>query len=404
MTGTENAITFDMGGTSTDVCLVDRGAVSMVYEKEIAGTPVRSAMVDVNSVGAGGGSVAWIDAGGRLKVGPNSAGASPGPAAYGQGGEKPTVTDANLLLGRLSRRGLLEGRMPLYPELSGQAIQQRVAQPLGMDAVEAAWGIVQIVNTNTVLAIRAVSVQRGYDPRAFTLVAFGGAGPLHATAVARLLGISQVVVPRVPGTLCAQGLLATDLRTDYVRTFIAPLLDADISYVNSLLCDLDAAARDWLATEGTAEGERTVSFSADLRYAGQNYELPVPVPPPPWTVESLSGLCESFHSAHHRAYGYRSDQAIVQLVTLRATALARMPRHEPRHEPDGPANNVAPFEHREVWWDEGFVSTPVYRRIDLGSGTIVAGPAVVEQMDSTILIGPNESGKVDGYGNLVLSL
>ena len=199
MAGTENAITFDMGGTSTDVCLVDRGAVSMVYEKDIAGTPVRSAMVDVNSVGAGGGSVAWIDAGGRLKVGPSSAGASPGPAAYGQGGEEPTVTDANLLLGRLSRRGLLEGRMPLYPELSRGAIQDRVAKPLGMDAVEAAWGIVQIVNTNTVLAIRAVSVQRGYDPRDFTLVAFGGAGPLHATAVARLLGISPGGCPPSPG-------------------------------------------------------------------------------------------------------------------------------------------------------------------------------------------------------------
>ncbi|MEE9534807.1 MAG: hydantoinase/oxoprolinase family protein, partial [Acidimicrobiia bacterium] len=403
LAGTENAITLDMGGTSTDVCLVRRGAVSMVQEKEIAGTPVRTPMVDVNSVGAGGGSIAWIDAGGRPKVGPQSAGARPGPAAYGQGGEQPAVTDANLVLGRLSPRGLLGGRMPLHPALALEAIQRHIARPLGLDPVQAAWGIVQIVDTNTVLAIRAVSVQRGHDPREFTLVAFGGAGPLHASAVARQLGISRVVVPRAPGILCAQGLLATDVRTDYVQTLVTPLLDADLREVNGLLSDLEERAQDWLAAEKIGAGERTVELAADLRYAGQNYELPVTAPPAPWDADGLQELCQRFHGEHNRAYGYRLDQATVQLVNLRVTALATMAKLAPRFQTRSTCGAAAPFEHRQVWWGDGFAPTPVYHRSRLPVGSTLRGPAIVEQMDSTTLIAPDERGEVDGYGNLILS-
>ncbi len=405
LAGTENAITFDMGGTSTDVCLVRRAAISMVHEKEIGGTPVRTPMVDVNSVGAGGGSIAWIDAGGRLKVGPQSAGARPGPTAYGQGGEQPTVTDANLVLGRLSPRGLLAGRMPLYPDLALAAIRRHVAQPLGMEPLEAAAGIIRIVNTNMVLAIRTVSVQRGHDPREFTLVAFGGAGPLHASEVAQQLGITRVVVPPAPGILCAQGLLATDMRTDYVQTCVSPLLDADLNEVNNLLSGLKERAEAWLDAEAEDAEERAVEFSADLRYVGQNYELPVSAAPAPWHAGLLQELVEGFHEEHRRAYGYRADQATVQLVNLRATALATIPKPRPRpntrtvDSPGGPA----PFEYREVWWGEGFVSTPVYRRDELPAGSTLRGPAIVEQMDSTTLVAPEEQGEVDGYGNLILS-
>ncbi len=404
LAGTEDAITLDMGGTSTDVCLVRQGAVSMVQEKEIVGTPVRTPMVDVNSVGAGGGSIAWIDAGGRLKVGPQSAGAHPGPAAYGQGGELPTVTDANLVLGRLSPRGLLAGRMPLYPALASQAVQRHVAQPLRLHLAEAAWGIIQIVTTNTVLAIRAVSVQRGHDPREFTLVAFGGAGPLHASAVARLLGISRVVVPPAPGILCAQGLLATDMRTDYVQTFVAPLLEADRREVNSRLSALEGTAGAWLDAEAVGPGDRKVEFSADLRYAGQNYELPVAAPAAPWSADGVKDLGERFHQEHERAYGYRADQGTVQLVNLRVTALATMPKLTPQPQSKSAPGEVAPFEHRDVWWDDGFVPTPVYRRSHLPVGCTFQGPAIVEQMDSTILIAPKEQAEVDEYGNLILSL
>ena len=404
LAGRQNAISLDMGGTSTDICLIWQGAASMVYQKEIVGTPVRTPMVDVNSVGTGGGSVAWIDAGGRLKVGPQSAGAHPGPAAYGQGGEQPTVTDANLVLGRLSPRGLLGGRMPLYPELAFEAIQRQVAQPLGLDPLEAALGIIQIVNTNTVLATRVVSVQRGYDPREFTLVAFGGAGPLHASAVARQLGISRVVIPRVPGILCALGLLATDMRADYVHAAIAPLPEVDLDDVNNLLQDLEGRARGWLAAEGIRAGKHEVKLAADLRYSGQNYELTVAAPSAPWNADSLHELGERFHREHQRAYGYRVDEATVQLVNLRATALSLMPKLKPRTETRAASNDAPPFEHRDVWWEDGFVSTPIYQRSHLPLDSAVQGPAIVEQMDSTILIAPNERAEVDEYGNLILSL
>ena len=404
LAGTENAITLDMGGTSTDVCLVSHGKVSMVHEKEIMGNPVRTPMVDVNSVGTGGGSIAWIDGGGRLKVGPQSAGAHPGPAAYGQGGEQPTVTDANLALGRLSPRGLLAGRMPLYPERAREAIYCKIAGPLGLDTLEAALGIVQIVNMNTVLATRAVSVQRGYDPRDFTLVAFGGAGPLHASAVARELGISRVVVPQAPGIFSAQGLLAADMRADYVRALIAPIPDVDLPEANGLLRDLEDRAREWLNAERVGPGEHAIEVSTDLRYVGQNHELTVAAPPGPWNADSLQELCEQFHIEHQRSYGYRVDQATVQLVNLRVTALIIMPKPSPRPRVEDTPGDVTPFEHRDVWWGSGVVSTPVYRRIILPVGGVVQGPAIVEQMDSTTLVAPDERAEVDAYGNLILSL
>lgn len=404
LTGTDNAITLDMGGTSTDVSMIRRGAVSVVHEKEIAGTPIRTPMVDVNSIGAGGGSIAWIDAGGRLKVGPRSAGAHPGPAAYGHGGDRPTVTDANLLLGRLSPHGLLGGRMRLHRDLASEAIQRHVARPLGMEPVEAAWGILQIVDTNTVLALRAVSMQRGHDPREFTLVAFGGAGPLHASAAARQLGISRVVVPPAPGALCALGLLTTDMRSDYVQAFIMPVPDVDLHAVNTVLGGLERLAQDWLGTEGIDATKRTLQVSADLRYVGQNHELTVAAPPAPWDAGGLADLCERFHREHDRAYGYRADQLTVQLVNVRLAALVAMPGLRPHAEDTGAWDNVAPVEHRDVWWADGFVPTPVYERASLPTGFRVRGPAVVQQLDSTTIIAPEEEGEVDGYGNLVLSL
>ncbi len=402
--GTENAITFDMGGTSTDICLISRGAIAMVQEKEIAGTPIRTPMVDVNSVGAGGGSIAWVDAGGRLKVGPRSAGADPGPAAYGQGGDQPTVTDANLMLGRLSQRGLLSGRKPLHVDAAHEAIRRDAAEPLGLSVTEAANGIVEIVNTNMVLATREVSVQRGYDPREFTLVAYGGAGPLHATAVARKLGIPTVVVPRTPGTLCALGLLTSDMRTDYVQALIKPLLQADLAEVNRIVNDLEGRARLRLEAEKGDVVDSVVEVSADLRYMGQNYELPVDAPPAPWDEASLDLLAERFHVEHQRANGYRSERAIVQLVNLRVTALAPMPRlpFQPlRRKAD---HGEPPREHRDVWWEDGFVQTPIHERAQLSIGMTLYGPAAVEQMDSTTLIAPGERARVDENENLVISL
>ena len=404
LTGEENIITLDMGGTSTDVCLVRRGNVSMVYEKEIAGTPVRAPMVDVNTIGAGGGSIAWVDAGGRLKVGPQSAGAEPGPAAYGQGGEEPTVTDADLVLGRLSPTGLLAGRIHLYPELAYEAILRRIAGPLALDTLQAALGIIEIVNSNTILATRAVSVGKGHDPREFTLVAYGGAGPMHASAVARALGIRRVLIPRTPGILCAIGLLATDMRTDYVQAVITLIPEADLEEINSTIRGLERRAEDWFINEGIGVENRVLKLSADLRYAGQNYELTVAAPPAPWNNDSLRKLSESLHNEHRRSFGYSMNKATVQLVNLRVTALASIPKLDLKSEVNETVGAATPFEHREVWWGDGLVSTPVYQRSRLPSGTEVNGPAILEQTDSTVLIAPGEQGKVDQYGNLILSL
>ncbi|HJO81748.1 MAG: hydantoinase/oxoprolinase family protein [SAR202 cluster bacterium] len=402
--GTANAITFDMGGTSTDICLISGGAITMVQEKEISGTPIRTPMVDVNSVGAGGGSIAWVDAGGRLKVGPRSAGANPGPAAYGQGGDQPTVTDSNLVLGRLNPGGLLGGRKALDVGAAREAIMRDVAEPLGLSVMDAASGVIDIVNTNIVLATREVSVQRGYDPREFTLVAYGGAGPLHATAVAKQLGVPTVVVPRTPGTLCALGLLTSAMRTDYVQALIGPLLQADLAEVNGILGDLEGRARFWLQTESSDIDGSAVTLSADLRYTGQNYELPVDAPPSPWDGASLDLLAERFHIEHERANGYRSDQATVQLVNLRVTALAPMPHLPSVSERHMQAAVAAPRVYREVWWDGEFTPTPIYERSQLSIGARLDGPVIVEQMDSTTLIAPGERARIDENGNLVISL
>lgn len=404
LVGTGDLITLDMGGTSTDVCLITNGAVSMVAEKEIAGNPIRTPMVDVNSVGAGGGSIAWIDTGGRIKVGPKSAGANPGPVSYGQGGLEPTVTDANLVLGRIGEDGLLGGRMPLYRDLAVRNISEKIAKPLGLTTVEAAWGIIQIVNTNIVLATRAVSVQQGYDPRNFALVGFGGAAPLHANAVAKQLGISKVIFPPSPGILCALGLLATDMRTDYVQTLIAPADQIDLRHVNRLLNQIQNKANSWLKAEGISKENSSVEISVDLRYMGQNYELTVNAGLGPWTKKDIQALIERFHKEHERAYGFRSEKSTVQMVNIRATALAAMPQVQPLKQDGSSAPQITPFKYREAWWDSKFVETPVFRRSDMLAGTMILGPAIIEQMDSTLLIGPGEKGLVDPYMNLILSL
>ena len=403
LVGIENIITLDMGGTSTDVCLIHKGSISMVYEKEISGAPIRTPMVDVHSIGAGGGSIAWIDSGGRLKVGPKSAGANPGPACYGLGGEKPTLTDANLVLGRLNAQGLLKGRIPLQTHLAEQAIRDKIAKPLGLDTTTAAQGILDIINSNTVLATRVVSVQRGYDPRDFTLVAFGGAGPLHGTSVAKQLNMSRIIVPPNPGTLCALGLLNTDMRSDYAKTYLTLLEEVDLAKVNSIINELHSEAANWLESEQIPENKRSVRILADLRYSGQNYELTISGSSQIWTPKDIKKLINDFHQTHEREYGYKSITEKVQLVNIRVLALAIMPRINPIPLKKGTAK-PKPIEFRKVWWEEGVSETPIFQREDLLQGHSISGPAIVEQMDSTTPIGPNEDAVIDKFGNLIINL
>jgi N-methylhydantoinase A len=404
--GFPDIITFDMGGTSTDVSLVQEGRPKRTSGMELDGRPISTPMLDINTVGAGGGSIAWVDSGGHLKVGPASAGADPGPVCYARGSEQPTVTDADVVLRVLNPEYLLGGRMPIDADAAAKAING-LAGALGMDLLETAQGIVSVVVANMARAIRVISVQRGYDPRDYTLVAFGGAGPLHAARLAAELDIPNVLIPEKPGALSALGLLMTDLRTDYSRTRILAVQPSTAPAFNDTFDELAATADEWFSAEGIDVARRTVRRWIELRYQGQNYELAVPVPDGPVTEESLGALTEEFASAHERRYGYSAPEEPVEAVTFRLEATGEVPHAElvasqPASSPDPAA---ARSGTREVYLPElgGFTSCPVYQRARLRTGQRIDGPAIVEQMDSTTLVLPDQYASVDAYRNLIIT-
>lgn len=402
--GFDNLITFDMGGTSTDVSLIEKSHPKVTGEMEVQGYPIRIPMLEVNTVGAGGGSVAWIDSGGHLKVGPRSAGAEPGPACYGLGNEEPTVTDANVVLQTLNPQYLLGGRMPIDAQASTRAIK-RVADRLSLSTMDVAQGIISLVTANMAKAIRVISVRKGYDPRDFTLVAFGGAGPLHAARLAQELNIPRVLVPEVPGLLCALGLLVTDLRSDYTLTRIMTADEAVVEEVNTLFRGLETRADDWLAQERVPETDRLYRYSVDMRYRGQNYELQVPMESARLRVGEMADLIRRFHLLHRQNYGYFAEEDPVQLVTFRLEALGRVPKAALKSYPRGGTDSRhALIGTRQVFLQEtgGFVDCPVYRRDALQHGATVTGPAIVEQMDTTTLILPGQDAVVDAYRNLII--
>jgi N-methylhydantoinase A len=402
-----NIITFDMGGTSTDVALIEDGTPKVSTDHEIAGYPVRIPMIDVNTIGAGGGSIGWIDPGGALKVGPRSAGAVPGPACYMRGGTLPTVSDANVLTRRLNPERILGGQMEIDAEAARRAIEEHVAKPLGMDTVDAAMGILTIVDANMVLATRMVSVERGYDPRDFTLVAFGGAGPLHAISIAAELGVRRVLVPEAPGILCALGLLATDMRADYVRTALGLTSQTQASEMAEVWDELEARAQEWLAGEGIPPDKRLLQRIVDMRYLGQNYELPVSAPSGAWTDEAIAELERRFHVEHERTYGYAAPEEVTQVVNYRVTAYGLTPHIKLRqHDAGRGGPDAAIVGQRQVYWSRGSSAqaTPIYDRVRLHPGHEIVGPAIVDQMDATTLIGPGQHARLDAYRNLHIDL
>jgi N-methylhydantoinase A len=402
--GFESIITFDMGGTSTDVARVERSQPIIAGERTIAGHPVRIPTLEIESVGAGGGSIAWVDSGGALKVGPQSSGAHPGPACYGRGGIRPTVTDANVVLGRLSASHLLDGVMKLQPERAMQAVDD-LAATLELPRVEAARGIVSVVQANMLATIRLVSVRKGYDPRAYTMVAFGGAGPLHAAALARDLGVSRVLVPPAPGILCAIGLLVEPLRIDLVRSRIQ-LLDAlTPAEIEHGFESMETEASAWLARELVAPARRRLVRAFDMRYLGQNFELTVPAPD--GAAHDLGRLRHAFFTEHERVYGYAAADEAVQIVAFRLTGLGEPePLGRPRvSRAAGPDPAEAHVGDRAVYFDEprAFVPTPIFRRERLRAGHRLDGPAVIEQMDSTTIVLPGQSADVDEWGNILIA-
>ncbi len=411
-------ISFDMGGTTAKVGLIQDGqprhstefevggqAITPIGEGRGSGYAVRTPVVDLVEVGAGGGSEAWIDAGGALRVGPQSAGASPGPVCYGQGGTVPTITDANLLLGRLNPAFFLGGEIPLAVDASRDAIQLQCAQPLGIDPLQAANGIIEIANAHMIGAMRLVSIQRGYDPRDFVLVAFGGAGPLHANALVRELDIPVVLIPPSPGIASALGMLMTDIKHEFVATRRQMLSDLQPEALEALFADFVAQGQALLAGEGVEASQRRVLRSLDLRYQGQSHELDVTVPAGVLTPPLLASLQEQFHQAHARAYGYDAPEDPIELVNVRLTALGVSPKPQLRTLPQSRGDISAALKgHRQVWFSEtsGFVSSPILDRLQLRWGDSVQGPAVIEELDSTTVIHPDYQARVDQHGNLLL--
>jgi N-methylhydantoinase A len=397
--GHPRIITFDMGGTSTDVSVMEQGTPVTAAEKSYHGYPVKAAMVDVDSIGAGGGSLAWIDPGGFLRVGPRSAGADPGPAAYARGGASPTVTDANLVLGRLDADYFLGGAMRLDRDLAARAIERDVAQPLGLPATDAALGIVKVVDASMAAAIRLATVERGRDPRHFTLVAFGGAGPMHAAAVARLLGIPRVLVPPSPGVLCALGLLVTDIRTEFGRTALRRTDGTPPAELASIFSDLESRAREWARRGGLPVERVALTRSIEMRYARQNHELTVPV----GRRATPDDLARRFHHAHRRAFGYASPEEPTEMVTFRVTAT--LPVARPAIA--GAFESGDPLRGRRAVCFEstkGFVETGVWERRRLAAGQAIAGPAVIEQIDCTTVVEPGQTAMVDPDGNLLITV
>src|SRR3954468_6627251 len=403
LSGVPDVISLDMGGTSADVALMRNYTAGTTFNKWIEGYPARLASLDINAVGAGGGSIAWFDRDGLMKVGPQSAGAQPRPACYGRGGAEATVTDANLVLGRLSPRGLLNGEMALDAGLAHEAIAPLAAR-LGFSIERTAHGMLGIVVANMVRAIRAVSVERGHDPRNFALLPFGGAGPLHATDVAKSLGIRRSLVPFAPGILCAQGLIVSDLRETFVRTAVTPLNDTRMADVATRIKELRAQANDWFDTEGIDKARRNIDIVLDARYVGQNFELALGLggaEPPP----SAEAIKQRFFAEHERAYGFHNPNDPIEIVNFRLIGIGKL--RQPTSRP-GEARNAGKAEaasHRRVWFAaDAAQDTPVYDRATLSPGDIVMGPAVIEQLDSTTLLFPGDRAIVDPYLNLVVDI
>ncbi len=416
--GRENVISFDMGGTTAKAGLIENGTPRVTKDYEVGGTagatehgsrgsgyPIRTPVIDLVEIGAGGGSIAWTDSGGILRVGPHSAGADPGPVCYGQGGAEPTITDANLVLGRLSADYFLGGDMELDAEGARRAIREKCADRLGMGVMEVALGIVEIANSAMVGALRQVSVQRGHDPRDFLLVAFGGAGPVHANRLAAELEIPTVLVPPSPGTTSAMGLLVTDIKHDYSVALIqrAGRLDYEVAGEGFRRMKIEGEAA--LAREGVGPDEMVFLYQADMRYVGQSYELTIPLPDGGLAPEKLTGVIDRFHLEHERAYGFKADDEPVEFVALRLSAIGRISRPRAREISSCSRGLAAALKpSRAVYFAEsgGLVECRVYDRYQLQPDFEVRGPAIVEEVDSTTVIHPGYGAVVDRFGNLFL--
>ena len=405
-----NIITIDIGGTSADISVIQNGdlRIKNPRDTEVASLPVLVPMLDIDAIGAGGGSIAYIDNGGAFRVGPKSAGAVPGPACYGNGGEHPPVTDAQVVLGRLDQEQFLGGDIVIKPELAEKAIKTHIADPLGMSVTEAALGILKIINNNMALAINSNSVAKGIDPRGFTLMGFGGAGPLHAVALAEMISAKNIISPSQPGITAALGLLVSDLKYEYTRSVLIPLnqaSDNDLAQINQIVEDLKAEADQQLDQDNVPKDKRQYEYIMECRYLGQGFELRAKMPNEPLTTKNVQHVIDNFYDVHKQQYGHAFKDQITEAITVRVVASADVEKLQLNKLEKGGSKNpeYAHLYNRDTVFDDNkAVSTPRYDRGKLKSGDTISGPAVVTQHNSTTIIPPDYTATILEVGDILI--
>jgi N-methylhydantoinase A len=401
--GANNLIAIDMGGTTFKVSLIDRGMPRFKAEGEVEwGVPFRMPMIDISEIAAGGGSIAWTDEGGILRVGPHSAGADPGPVCYDRGGTDPTITDAQVVLGRLDPASFLGGDMRLNKQKAIDAVG-RLGSVLGLDSLEVAAGIMRIAEANMLASMRVNSVEKGYDPREFSVIAYGGAGPMVAASLTQALGSPRVIIPFHPGIFSAIGMLAADIRFDFIRSYMTKLDDVDIDKLNSLYSSLESQARETLTREH--KGESFVIRTADMRYYGQNYEISSPIPSGVLEKKDVRTIMNSFNQEHLRMYGHNKADEPLEIINLRVGIIGSIAKPELRTRLPSDGSRALKG-HREVYFDSkrSFEESAVYARGEMAANDTVKGPAVIEEMDSTIIVNPGQTAKIDARGNVVIEV
>src|SRR5947208_2708261 len=402
MTSFKNVITFDMGGTSCDVALIRNGEPFVASRGKIGGRDLAVPMLDINTVSAGGGTIARVDRFGVLQVGPQSAGALPGPACYGRGGAEPTITDCNLVLGCLSEHNFLGGQMRLDAAKARAAIEAKIARPLGMGVAEAAEGIVRIIDVKMEEAIKAISTMRGHDLRDFMLLAFGGAGPVRAGRIARDLGMAGMIVPLYPGVYSAIGLLMSDVKHDYIQSRMTPLAELSAVDINTMFDRLVAQTTDELRGDGFAPDAIRIERALDMRYAGQGYEITMPCDV--LQDDSLGALRQKFDAQHRTMFGHMAPEEPVEVVSYRVRGLGLVPPVAmPTFERAGSTLADARSETRRVRFDGQDLECPFYQRESIDVGLVLTGPAVLDQLDCTTVIYPGQTARVDEWKNLIVT-
>jgi N-methylhydantoinase A len=410
LAGIDDIITMDIGGTSTDISLVRSGRPEITRSAKLERIPIRVPVIDINAIGAGGGSIAWIDEGDALRVGPQSAEAVPGPACYRRGGQRPTVTDAALVLGRFGTDTRLGGEMTLDADAARRVIETDIAKPLGISVEEAAAGILRVANSNIVRGIRVVSVERGYDPRGFTLVPFGGAGPMHGTPVARELGIGKILVPPTPGILCALGMLVSDLRHDLVETHIGALAKFPHERASEIIARLQARGRELLEEDQVPVDRQRIEIAVQVRYVGQSYELPISLGG--GDVKAWSGIAEAFHDAHRARYGHADPAVPVEIVGFAVTAIGLIDTPRLPTFADGGAEPPAAalVGRRKIFFESdrsgegGWLDAQVVAREKLLAGNRIIGPAAIDEVSATTVLYPGDVAMVLPTGSMLVEV